>query len=197
MVIDDGDVLLQGAGVEGEAFLLEALENFRGTLILSVKPEHRVSRTIARLAPHTVLLSIAKAEQAALWNAQVFSLPGRGLWRGDCVQVGWGAPEPTRWSSAPGSKDLDRTIVVTEDASKWVPYPVQSVLSMDQFITARTRHTLAMDHPRVVWDQVSHREVRFATGGTCWIPPLEPPKDSYWVTSGGAPELVRPVDWLR
>jgi DNA segregation ATPase FtsK/SpoIIIE, S-DNA-T family len=197
VIIDDVDVLLQGAGVEGEAFLLDALENFRGTLILSVKPEHRVSRTIARLAPHTLLLSIAKSEQAALWNARVTTVPGRGMWRGDCVQVGWGAPEPTRWSSPPTSKNLDHTIVVTEDASTWVDYPVHSVLSMDQFTTARTQHTLGSDHSRVVWDQVSHREVRFATGGTTWIPPLEPPEDTFWMTSGGGLDLVRPVDWLH
>ena len=197
VVIDDVDVLLQGAGGEGEAFLLDALESFRGTLILSVKPEHRVSRTIARFAPHTVLLSISKSEQAALWNARSTTIPGRGIWRGDCVQIGCDAPEPTRWSSPPTSKNLERTIVVTEDASTWVDYPVHSVLSMDQFVTARTHHTLGSDRPRVVWDQVSHREVRFATGGTSWIPPLEPPEDTFWMTSGGVPALMRPVDWLR
>ena len=197
VVIDNVDVMLQQAGSEAEAFLLDALENFDGALILSVKPEHRASRTVARLAPHTVLLSIAKSEQAALWNAQASTIPGRGIWRGDCVQIGWGAPEPTRWAPATPCEDLDSTIVVSDDSSQWNSHPVHSILSLDQFQAARAHHSLGVRHPRVVWDVVSHREVRLATGGASWIPPLEPPEDSFWMTFGGEPGLVRPADWLR
>lgn len=197
VVIDDADVLLQRAGVEGEAFLLEALESFEGTLILSVKPEHRASRSLARLAPHALLLSIAKSEQAGLWNASVTTIPGRGIWRGDGVQIGFGAPKPPRWSSPPLSEHLDHTIVVTEDPSLWLGHPVHSVLSLDHFVAARGQHALGVEHPRIVWDVVSHRDVRLATGGASWVPPLTPPEDSYWVTFEGVPGLLRPADWLR
>jgi len=197
LIIDDADTLVSLAGVEGEAFLLDALESFQGTLIMSLRADHRVSRHLARLAPHAVVLSVAKSEQAALWGGNAFSVPGRGLWRGDVVQVGYGAPDPALWSEPPYPIDTASTIIVTEDPRRWQGYQVHSVVAPESFSTAFMGHGLGVAHPTVVWDGISHRDVRFATAGKAWIPPLEPPAGAHWVSAGGSCGVVRPADWLR
>lgn len=197
LIVDDADTAVQLAGVEGEAFLCEALESFHGTLILSCRPEHRVSRQLARLAPHAVVLSVAKPEQAVLWGGTVFSVAGRGLWRGDVLQVGYPGPEPALWSPPPYPLDRANTIVVSEDATPWQGYEVHAVMTLEAFSTACISHTLGVVQPTVVWDGASHRDVRFATAGKAWIPPLEPPAGAHWVSGGGSCGVVRAADWLR
>lgn len=197
LIVDDADILLQRAGVEGEAFLVDALESFQGTLILSCRSDHRASRQVARLAPHSVVLSLAKPEQALLWGGDVSTLPGRGRWRGDALQMGYPGPTPVVWSPPESPFDAATTIVVTENPSDWAPYEVHSIVTLEQFSTAALGQKWGVTNPTVVWDGVSHREVRFAATGGTWIPPLEPPEGSYWSTVGGTPRLVRPADWLR
>lgn len=197
LVVDDADILLQRSGVEGEAFLVEALESFQGTLILSCRSDHRSSRQLARVAQHSVVLSIAKPEQAALWSGAASTIPGRGLWRGDVLQVGYPGPAPLAWSPQVHPLERATTIVVTADPSRWVAFGVRSTLTLEEFTTASLGSLLGPTPPTVVWDGVNHREVRFATAGKTWIPPLDPPTGAYWVSIGGSPQLVRPADWLR
>jgi hypothetical protein len=196
-VIDDADILLQRSGVEGEAFLVEALESFQGTLILSCRSDHRSSRQLARVAQHSVVLSIAKPEQAALWGGATSAIPGRGLWRGDVLQVGYPGPAALTWSPQVHPLERASTIVVTADHSRCVAFGVRSTLTLEEFTTASLGSMLGSTPPTVVWDGVNHREVRFATAGKTWIPPLDPPTGAYWVSIGGSPQLVRPADWLR
>lgn len=197
LIIDDADTVVSLAGVEGEAFLLDALESFQGTLILSCRADHRVSRHLARLAPHAVVLSVAKKEQAVLWGGTAFPMPGRGLWRGDVLQVGYPAPGIALWSPPSYPLDKANTIVVTEDVRPWRGCEVHSVLTPENFGAAWMSHTLGVSNPTVVWDKVSHRDVRFTTAGRAWIPPLEPPAGTHWASGGGSCGVVRPVDWLR
>ncbi len=197
LVVDDADLLLQRSGVEGEAFLVEALESFEGTLILSCRSDHRASRHVARLAPHSVVLSIAKPEQAALWGGANSAIPGRGLWRGDVLQVAYPGPAPLAWSPQGHPLERETTIVVTVDPSRWVTFGVHSTLTLENFTKVSLGPMLGPTPPTVVWDGVSHREVRFATAGKTWLPPLEPPTGAYWASVEGSPQLFRPTDWLR
>jgi DNA segregation ATPase FtsK/SpoIIIE, S-DNA-T family len=195
LVIDDADVLLQSVGGEGEAFLLEAIEGFSGTLVMSCQPGHRMSRQLSRLVPHTLCLSIAKSEQAVLWEALASLLPGRGTWRGSRVQVGYEAPAPRVWLGPKASLDTANLIVVSDEPEAWVGHGVHATVTVDHFSRAWMAGELGLSHPDILWDRISHREVRYATGGKAWIPPLDPPAGAWWVWSGGNPILARPADW--
>jgi len=197
LAIDDVDILVHQAGADGEAFLLEALENFRGTLIVSMNPGHRAARHIARFIPHTLLLSMNKPEQASLWQARPSPIPGRGLWLGNVVQVGFTAAQPRVWSEAKRPLDPANTVVVSEEPDVWASSGCHRVMTLEAFSSAYAKRSLGVSDPTVVWDRVSHREVRFATGGVSHIPPLDLSAGNYWTTSAGDVGVMRLADWLH
>jgi DNA segregation ATPase FtsK/SpoIIIE, S-DNA-T family len=197
LVIDDADILLQGSGAEGEAFLLDAIEGFSGTLVLSCQPGHRLSRQLARFAPHAVCLTIAKSDQAVLWGAKPSLLPGRGTWRGSRIQVGFPAPQPDIWRPESHSFDAEKLVVVSEQPEAWAHHNLHQILTLDQFSSQWLSDKTVLLGSDIVWDCIGHRDIRYSTGGKAWIPPLEPPEGARWVTSAGNPILTRPADWPR
>ena len=180
VVIDDCSSIVHNAGGEGEAFLLEALQGYDGPLVMVASPSHRVTRQLARIAPQTLVMFLAKPDDRDFWGAAQRTAPGSGLWQGDDIQVLYPAPEITRWepTCAPGGNPV--LVVNAQDA------PGQWHVVMNP-----------TEPTDVVCVGVPYREVRLHSAGRLWIPPLPIPDGLLWVWRRGEPLLANSADWLR
>ncbi len=194
LVLDDIDALLHACGSEGEAFLVAALESFSGELVMTMTARHRLSRSLSRLAPHVLVLPIAKAENHDLWGGPSRTGPGAGRWQGEEIQLAHGAPAPERWvvEEAPVPTN---PIVVTNSPDDWIDSAVGPVIdSADQSGAWAKLARYRVGQPILI-DGLSHRELRSLIQTALWIPPLAPTEGSLWLWDGVKPVLTRRERW--
>lgn len=180
VVIDDCDAIIAKAGAEGEAFLLECLQDYKGPLVVVCRPHHRLARHLSRLAPQTLVMSMAKPEDRDLWGASQRTAPGSARWKGREIQVLYPAPEIMPW--VPACTPSEPPVMVLDSESSSAQW---------QCAVAASRHT------DVVFSHLNHRQVRMDSAGHLWVPPLELPEGYVWVWRGGEPRLANSADWLR
>ena len=190
IVVDDADALLHGAGVEAEAFMLDALEAFDGALVMTISPRHRLARGLARLAPGLVALSLASTEDQHTWGAHLQPVPGRARFAGHEIQVTFPSPAPTLWAPTELVATGRPLIVLTETPEDWVEVQSAFVGTADEALGQWQRLSPQLGTTDVVLDQVGHRDVRHATLGRITPPPMAPPPGWCWVWRNGAPYLA-------
>jgi len=195
LVIDDADVLLAQAGVDGAAFLLESLESFRGQLIMTSTGSAKFARSLARLAEHGVSLSLAKPEVAALWDSPGASLPGRARFGGETIQIAYGAPSPMPWEIVDKASSSCAPIVLTPGAASWSGSSTKFVGSVEKCLSQwHLLGELLGERPFVI-DGYTHNEVRYASAGRIIVPPLPIPVDHVVVWEMGVVSLSRTRLW--
>ena len=194
LVVDDLDLLLHACGSEGEAFLVDALEGFTGALVMTMSVRHRLSRSLSRLASDVLVLPIAKPEDRDLWGGPSRTGPGAGLWRGDDVQVAFGAPAPEHWAVVEPRLALE-PLVVTNTPEEWSDSSVEVVIdSADQAGAWASLAKYRGSQPILV-DGLNSRDLRSLIQTGLWIPPLAPPEGSLWLWDGFKPVLTKRERW--
>lgn len=194
VVVDDLDIVLHSSGSEGEAFLIDALEGFPGTIVITMSGRHRLSRSLSRLASQVLVLPMAKPEDRDLWGAPTRICPGAGLWRAEEIQIAFGANAPPRWSATELELAAD-PIIVTNTPEQWTGIPGRVVIDSTDSATAwagLARYRLSQ--PMLI-EGLSHRELRSLVQTGCWIPPLAPPEGSLWLWDGSKPVLTSRERW--
>jgi hypothetical protein len=147
--------------------------------VMVCRPHHRLARHLSRLAPQTLVMSMAKPEDRDLWGAPQRTAPGSARWKGREVQVLYPAPEIMPWVPACTPSEAPAMVLDSESSSaQW------------QCAVAASRHT------DVVFAHLTHRQVRMESAGHFWVPPLPLPEGCVWVWHGGEPRLANSVDWL-
>jgi hypothetical protein len=194
LVVDDLDLLLHACGSEGEAFLVDALEGFTGALVMTMSVRHRLSRSLSRLASDVLVLPIAKPEDRDLWGGPSRTGPGTGLWRGDDVQVAFGAPAPEHWAVVEPRLALE-PLVVTNTPEEWSDSSVEVVIdSADQAGAWAALAKYRASQPILI-DGLNYRDLRALIQTGLWIPPLAPPEGSLWLWDGFKPVLTKRERW--
>ena len=194
LVVDDLDLLLHACGSEGEAFLVDALEGFTGALVMTMSVRHRLSRSLSRLASDVLVLPIAKPEDRDLWGGPSRTGPGAGLWRGDDVQVAYGAPAPELLAESEPRLALE-PLVVTNTPEEWSDSPVEVVIdSADQAGAWAALAKYRASQPILI-DGLNYRDLRALIQTGLWIPPLAPPEGSLWLWDGSKPVLTKRERW--
>lgn len=194
LIVDDLDVLVHACGPEGEAFLVDALEAFPGTLVVTLSARHRLARSLSRLASHVVVLPMAKPEDRDLWGGSTRRVPGAGLWLGEDIQVVHAAPAPPTWDvvepEMPGNP-----VVITGTPEDWAGCRVTDVIDS----TNHSGGWAALAKYRLsdvfLMDGVNHRDLRSLIQTGLWIPPLSPPEGALWMWTGSRPVLTRRERW--
>ena len=79
------------AGEEGAHVLLELLQSCRSPLLMSMKPDSRQQRAVARVAEDTIVLAVAKAEAREVLGGVASTIPGRARYREETLQIARGA----------------------------------------------------------------------------------------------------------
>ena len=74
-MLDDLDLTLTLAGEEGGHVLLELLQSCRSALLMSMKPDSRHQRAVARMAEDTIVLAVAKTEVREVLDGVASSIP--------------------------------------------------------------------------------------------------------------------------
>lgn len=195
LVIDDIDVLLQSAGPEGEACVMDALEGFSGSLIMTMGPHHRLSRSLARLATQVLVLGIAKPEDQDVWGRSPRLVPGAGLWRGEDIQVVHDVTPPALWE--PEEPELsEEPLVLTQRPEFWEAFSSDRIIDPTDHGAAWSALEATRGTRPVLFDGLSHRDVRALGSGVLWIPPLVPPEGLLWLWNGVRPVLTSRERWL-
>ena len=195
LVIDDADVLLAQAGVDGAAVLLECLESFRGQLIMTSTGSSKYARSLSRLAEHGVCLFLAKPEVALLWDSPGVSVPGRARFAGETIQIAYGAAPPMPWEKIDQACSPAAPIVLTTRAAHWSGISSKFVGSLEKCLSQwHILGELLGEHPFVI-DGYTHNEVRHASAGRIIVPPLPIPADHVVVWKQGVVSLSKTGLW--
>jgi hypothetical protein len=194
LVVDDLDLLLHACGSEGEAFLVDALEGFTGVLVMTMSVRHRLSRSLSRLASDVLVLPIAKPEDRDLWGGPSRTGPGAGFWRGDDVQVVYGAPAPERFAEPEPRLALE-PLVVTNAPEEWSDCPVAVVIDSADQAGAWAALAKYRGSQPILIDGLNYRDLRSLLQTGAWIPPLVPPEGSLWLWDGSKPVLTKRERW--
>jgi len=197
VVIDDVDLLIHSSGQEGETFLLELLEAFIGTLIMTMGPSHRLARSVVRLTSRELILPMTKAEDVDRWGASSRLVPGRGMWQKREIQVVSGSPPIGEWQATrllPGEREI---VVLSSDTEAWQDTKTTWLGTAHQMMA--TWHTLVdrLAGTDVLIDAVSSRETRQVTSGRVLVPPLEAGHGYLWLWRNGSAHRIRKADWQR
>lgn len=192
VVVDDADSLLHRAGADAEAFLLDAMEGCRGNLLLSASPRHRVTRQLARLTPHRLVLAVG-ADDASIWEAPAQSLPGRGRFGRSDIQVVFPCPELARWRPPLWEQGEYSPVVLCADSSAWSDYDTAWCVTAEDLPAEVGRLSMLLAQHPVIVDGLDHKEARAATLGRVQLPPLPAPLGAWWVWSRGSLQLASPA----
>lgn len=189
VVIDDADRLIQSASAEGESLLLDALDTFPGTIIVTVSPQSRLSRSLIRIAQATLVHGIRDADDRSRWDAPSVWLPGRLRFLGHDIQVSYPAPELRVWE--PQSRVCPPSAVVfTSRPQDWEESEV-AFRGLPQQASVDLRESLSVSSVFCVVDGIPHHEVRSATFGAVSPPPFFPPTTDCWLREDGHWFLAR------
>ena len=187
IVLDDLDLTLSLAGEEGAHVLLELLQGSRSPLLMSIRPDSRHQRAIARVAEDTIVLAVAKTEAREALGGIASAIPGRARYREETVHIARGAT----WleeAECPRVIPESGACVITRSPESWSGAPIALVLSPEEL--ARRWHEVA-DRGDIILDGVSPSDIRGATLGRIHLPPLPVPepvllvwrKDKFQMTS--------------
>ena len=193
IIVDDADHIVQSSGTEGEAFLLDALQEYPGLVVVTLGPRHRLSRSLTRLATMTLVLGISDPEDRVRWGGPAGVPPGRLRYLDDDVQVVFPASSPPPWQ--PPTVSLHSApLVLTPSPDAWAG--VDSVYCGPPHLLAGSHLDIvsAVHQAPVVLDDVSYRDVRTATFGALSPPPLAPAKGECWVWLDRGWVLARTAD---
>lgn len=196
VIVDDSDHMLQSAGSEGETFLLDALQEYPGLIMMTLGPRHRLSRSLTRLATMTLVLGIADAEDRARWGGPAKLHPGRLRFLDNEVQAVFPAPPPDRWEP-PIVTVPCAPLVFTASPDAWGS--VETVFCGPPHLLASSHLDVvtAVHHIPVILDGVSHRDVRTASFGALNPPPLLPAEGECWFWLERRWVLARTADLQR
>jgi DNA segregation ATPase FtsK/SpoIIIE, S-DNA-T family len=171
VLLDDVDHTLALAGPDGAHVLMELLQNFSGTMLISAKPDSLHQRALSRMCGTSIVLPVEKVEEREALHGLGSSIPGRARYQGETIQIARGPapPEEPEWVRLePGASSW----VITRSPESWAGAPVTVVLSPEEL--ARKWHEVPA-HVDIILDRVSPLDVRGATLGRIHPPPLPVP----------------------
>ncbi|MCF8549122.1 MAG: hypothetical protein K9G03_04000, partial [Pontimonas sp.] len=191
IVLDDLDRTLTMAGDEGAQVLLELLHSSPSPLLMSMTPDSRHQRVVARLAEEIIVLGVAKNEVRAALGGVASSLPGRARYREETIQVARGAAALAETQS-PCLVPDNAACVVTRSPESWAEAPLALVLSPEEL--ARRWHEVA-ERGQIIIDSISPSDMRGATMGRICPPALPIPELVLLVWCRGRFELSARAWW--
>ena len=190
-VLDDLDFTLSVAGEEGAHVLLELLQSCRSPLLMSIKPDSRHQRAVARVAEDTIVLAVAKAEAREVLGGVASTIPGRARYREETLQIARGALAPAE-AESPRLIPDSGACVITRSPESWAGAPIALVLAPEEL--AR-RWTEVADRSDIILDGVSPSDMRGATLGRIHPPPLPIPEPVLLVWRKDRFELTTRAWW--
>ena len=191
VLLDDIDYTLALAGGDGAHVLLELLQNFSGTMLMSAKPDSLHQRALSRMCDTSIVLPVEKAEAREALHGLRSSIPGRARYQGETIQIARGPapPDEPEWLRVvPGTGSC----VITRSPESWAGAPVAWVLSPEEL--ARQWHEVAA-RADIILDRVSPLDVRGATLGRIHPPPLPVPEGALLVWRRDRFELSARAWW--
>ena len=191
IVLDDLDLTLTLAGDEGAHVLLELLQSYRSPLLMSMKPDSRHQRAVARVAEDTIVLAVAKAEAREVLGGVASTIPGRARYREETLQIARGALAPAE-AESPRLIPDSGACVITRSPESWAGAPIALVLSPEEL--ARRWNEVA-DRSDIIIDGVSPSDMRGATLGRIHPPPLPIPEPVLLVWRKDRFELTTRAWW--
>ena len=191
IVLDDLDLTLTLAGEEGGHVLLELLQSCRSPLLMSMKPDSRHQRAVARVAPDTIVLAVAKAGVRDMLGGVASTIPGRARYREETLQIARGGLVLAE-AASPRLIPNSGACVITRSPESWAGAPIALVLSPEEL--ARRWHEVA-DRSDIILDGVSPSDMRGATLGRIHPPPLPIPEPVLLVWRKDRFELTTRAWW--
>ena len=191
IVLDDLDFTLTLAGEEGAHVLLEMLQSCRSPLLMSMKPDSRQQRAVARVAEDTIVLAVAKVEAREVLGGVASTIPGRARYREETLQIARGAVALVEEASPRLIPDSG-ACVITRSPESWAGAPIALVLSPEEL--ARRWNEVA-DRSDIILDGVSPSDMRGATLGRIHPPPLPIPEPVLLVWRKDRFELTTRAWW--